>query len=117
VFVFTSMPLPPSAVRTQGADSNDTNLAGEPTDQAIGRWRGGVTAKVRAFTDGVVRLVSLLLPVGQARDNPVMEPLLETYRSQQDAKHAFTFLADKAYSHPSTMARLRVRGKARGYYE
>jgi len=110
VFVFTSMPLVPSAVRTQGADSNYPHLGGEPTDHAIGRSRGGVTTKVHALTDGLVRPVSLLLSVGQAGDNPVLEPLLETYRGQQNAKRGFTLLADKAYSHPSTRARLRARG-------
>ena len=69
-----------------------------------------MTTKVHALTDGLVRPVSLMLCAGQAGDNPVLEPLLETYRGQQNAKRGFTLLADKAYSHPSTRARLRARG-------
>jgi len=64
-----------------------------------------VTTKVHALTDGLVRPLSLMLSAGQAGDNPVLEPLLETYRGQQNAKRGFTLLADKAYSHPSTRAR------------
>lgn len=86
MFVFTSMPLVPSAVRTQGADSNYTHLAGEPTDHAIGRSRSGVMTKVHAVTEGFVRPVSVLLSVGQAGDNPMLEALLETYGGQQNAE-------------------------------
>ena len=47
----------------------------------------------------------MLRTAGQAGDNPALAPLLETYRVQ--SKEAFRLLGDKAYSHPSTRARLR----------
>lgn len=84
-------------------------LAGEPADHAIGRSRGGLTTKIHAFTDGLVRPVSLLLGPGQGGDNPQLEPLLDDYRHQKHSRTKFTLLADKAYSHPSTRARLRTK--------
>ncbi|TQO19820.1 transposase [Rhodoglobus vestalii] len=108
-FARTSMRLAPCAARTQRARSNYTKLENEPTDHAIGRSRGGLTTKVHALTDALVRPVSLLLTSGQAGDNPALEPLLDAYRIQENTKRGFTLLADKAYSHPSTRARLRKR--------
>lgn len=104
-----SMPLAPSAARTQGARSNYTKLGNEPPDHAIGRSRGGLTTKIHAFTDALVRPVALLLTAGQSGDNPQLEPLLDLHRSQQHHVGEFTLLADKAYSHPSTRVKLRQR--------
>jgi putative transposase len=94
---------PPLA--TQGADANYTGLAVEPADHALGRSRGGWTTKIHALTDQLCSPTTLLLTAGQAGDNPALAPLLETYRCQ--SKEAFRLLGDKAYSHPSTRARLR----------
>jgi transposase len=47
----------------------------------------------------------MLLTPGQAGDNPMLEPLLVAHR-QHDPRQ-FRLLADKAYSHDSTRARLR----------
>jgi transposase len=46
-----------------------------------------------------------LLSPGQAADNPMLWPLLERHRAESSAR--FRVLADKAYSHNSTRARLR----------
>lgn len=103
--------MPPArcAARTQGADSNYTKLGNEPADHAIGRSRGGLTTKVHALTDGLVRPVTLLLTAGQSGDNPQLEPLLDLRRDRGHNNRDFTVLADKAYSHPSTRDRLRRR--------
>lgn len=103
------MPLAPSAARTQGAPSNYKKLENEPLDHAIGRSRGGLTTKIHAFTDALVRPVALLLTAGQSGDNPQLEPPLDLYRGQQHFLTYVTVLADKAYSHPSTRAKLRRR--------
>jgi putative transposase len=49
--------------------------------------------------------VTLTLSAGQAGDNPMLWPLLHTYRHAH--RHRFRPLADKAYSHDSTRTRLR----------
>jgi transposase len=48
----------------------------------------------------------MLLTAGQAGDNPLLEPLLTAHRQQHRGR--FRLLADKAYSHDSTRARLRT---------
>lgn len=48
----------------------------------------------------------MLLSAGQAGDNPMLTPLLEAHRRQDNTR--FRLLADKAYSHPSTRAHLRA---------
>jgi putative transposase len=48
----------------------------------------------------------MLLSAGQAGDNPMLAPLLTTYRLYD--RTPIRLLADKAYSHPSTRARLRT---------
>lgn len=48
-----------------------------------------------------------MLSPGQAGDNPHLQPLIEAHRRGDSA--AFRLLADKAYSHPSTRARLREK--------
>ena len=89
--------------------SNYRKLENEPPDHAIGRSRGGLTTKIHAFTDALVRPVALVLTAGQSGDNPQLEPLLDLYRRQQHSLGDFTVLADKAYSHPSTRMKLRRR--------
>ena len=41
----------PASTTTQGAESNDKDLPGEPADHALGRSRGGWTTKIHALTD------------------------------------------------------------------
>jgi putative transposase len=47
----------------------------------------------------------MLLTAGQAGDNPMLAPLLGAHREHDRGR--FRLLADKAYSHESTRARLR----------
>ncbi len=94
-------------MRTQGARSNDKNLANEPADHALGRSRGGLSTKIHALTDTFCCPLTLLLSPGQAGDNPYLAPLLDAHRAHDTA--AFRLLADKAYSHPSTRKNLRER--------
>lgn len=87
-------------------------MENEPANHAIGRSRGGLTTKIHALTDALVRPVTLLLTAGQSGDNPQFEPLLDLRRLQHAEvyDHDLTLLADKAYSHPSTRNMLRRRG-------
>ena len=64
-----------------------------------------MTTKIHALSDQWCSPVLVLLSPGQAGDNPMLAPLIETYVSQDG--HRFRLLADKAYSHPSTRIRLR----------
>jgi putative transposase len=91
---------------TQGALSNHKKWPGEPADHALGRSRGGLSTKIHALTDASCAPVTLALTAGQAGDNPVLVPLL-TGHLTKTANRGFRLLADKAYSHDSTRARLR----------
>lgn len=109
------MSLTASALRaTQGAGSNykksARQLPGEPAHHALGRSRGGWTTKIHALTDQWCRPVTVLLTPGQAGDNPMLAPLLDSYRNDDvaTASGRFRLLADKAYSHPSTRKHLRA---------
>lgn len=89
----------------KGAGSSYKNLQHEPPDHAIGRSRGGLTTKIHALADGDCSPVTLQLSAGQAGDNPMLWPLLEQHRTENTGP--IRVLADKAYSHNSTRARLR----------
>jgi transposase len=57
-------------------------------------------------------LVAIQLTAGQDGDNPQLFPLVDDYTATctgRDTTKDFRLLADKAYSHPSTRAGLRVR--------
>jgi putative transposase len=105
--LISTRPVPASTSPrpAQGARSNYRNLPGEPADHALGRSRGGWTTKIHAVTDHCCSPLTMLLTPGQAGDNPMLEPLLVAHR-QHDPRQ-FRLLADKAYSHDSTRARLR----------
>lgn len=100
------MLLVAGSMNSRGAQSNDKKLAGEPENHAIGRSRGGLTTKIHALTDQSCTPVTMLLSPGHSGDNPMLEPLIKAHRNH-DRRH-FRLLADKAYSHPSTRARLRA---------
>lgn len=94
---------PPRAAR--GAGPND-KIPG-PGDHGIGRSRGGLTTKVHALAGAGIHPVALLLPAGQAGDNPRLVPLLDALaRAGYRPAH---LLADKAYSHPPARRELRRR--------
>lgn len=97
------MPYPP---RTQGAESNHKNLREEPADHALGRSRGGWTTKIHALTDALCAPVTVLLSPGQDGDNPMLAPLLRDHLGAH-RQQGLRLLGDKAYSHPSTRARVR----------
>lgn len=107
-----SVPIntPPALARarraTQGAQSNYKFSPDEPDDHAIGRSRGGLTTKIHALTDIECSPVTVLLGAGQGGDNPMLAPLLKAHHEQ--TSEPFRLLADKAYSHPSTRAKLRA---------
>jgi putative transposase len=90
---------------TQGDLANYKKYPDEPDDHAIGRSRGGLTTKIHALAEQMCSPVTVALSAGQAGDNPMLWPLLAARRSTSDTK--FRLLADKAYSHDSTRARLR----------
>jgi transposase len=100
---------------TQGDPSNYTFLLSEPDDHALGRSRGGWSAKTHLSVDSLGRPLSVRLSPGQAGDNPQLLPLLDDIavpsRSGAAAarKRPDTVIADKAYSHPSTREALRRR--------
>lgn len=92
-------------VATQGDLSNYNKHPDEPDDHAIGRSRGGLTTKIHALADQRCSPVTMALSPGQAGDNPMLWPLLAAQIRSGGPK--FRLLADKAYSHDSTRARLR----------
>lgn len=79
----------------------------------MGRSRGGLTTKIHAVIDHMMRPVELILTAGQAGDNPQLMPLLDRYKTTRKAaglpSTGLHLLADKAYSHPSTRRALRQR--------
>ncbi len=101
------MPLVPARVGTQGDLSNYKKYPDEPDDHAIGRSRGGLTTKIHALADQRCSPVVMTLSAGQAGDNPMLWPLLELLADADVG--TFRLLADKAYSHDSTRARLRQK--------
>jgi transposase len=48
--------------KTQGAQSNDKKMDNEPPDHAIGLSCGGLTTKIHALTDALVRPVTISQP-------------------------------------------------------
>lgn len=64
-----------------------------------------MTTKIHALADQRCSPVVLTLSAGQAGDNPLLWPLLDSLADTEI--HRFRLLADKAYSHDSTRARLR----------
>lgn len=101
-FINTVPALAP--VATQGDPSNYNKHPDEPDDHAIGRSRGGLTTKIHALADQRCSPVTVALSPGQAGDNPMLWPLLAQISA---GGPKFRLLADKAYSHDSTRARLR----------
>ena len=69
--------------RTQGARPNAKRSQlwrDEPDDHAIGRSRGGLTAKTRALVDGAGRPLALIVSPGEAGDSPALLHLLAEFR-------------------------------------
>lgn len=98
--------------RSKGARSN-YKIPAEPDGHGLGRSRGGLTTKIHALIDHVLRPVGFILTAGHSGDNPQLIPLIDDYRAQ--LRHLgqpgvrLHLLADKAYTHPSTRRALRAR--------
>ncbi|WP_443043457.1 IS5 family transposase [Streptomyces sp. GF20] len=88
--------------------------ADEPTDHAIGRSRGGLTAKIHLAADGNCRPLAFVLTAGQAGDAPafteVMARLRVPRRVGRPRIRPDMVLADKAYSSRAIREHLRRRG-------
>lgn len=87
-------------------------MAGEPTDHALGRSRGGWTTKVHAAVDQRCGVLSLVTTAGQVADCPMMVPVLEAIRVARPGPgrprtRPQRVLADKAYSSRANRAWLR----------
>lgn len=100
------------AAGSKGAPSNYKNPV-EPNDHGLGRSRGGLTSKIHALVDHLLRPVELAMTAGQAGDNPQLIPLVDAYRGQLRRQGQvgvrLHLLADKAYTHASTRRALRTR--------
>jgi transposase len=87
----------------------------EPDDHALGRSRGGLSAKVHLASDGHARPLALRVTAGQAGDAPAFETVMASIgvprsgpgrpRTRPDA-----VLADRAYSSRAIRSHLRRRG-------
>jgi hypothetical protein len=74
-----------AARHTSTADQTDDDCRpkpgfGEPADHAIGRFRGGLTTKVHALSDGAGRLLVVLLTAGSVHGSPMFAQLLAALR-------------------------------------
>nr|WP_258311204.1 IS5 family transposase [Streptomyces sp. NWU49] len=89
----------------------------EQDDHALGRSRGGLTAKVHLARDGRGRPLAVLLSPGQRNDSPVRSPLAERIRVPRIGHgrprcRPDHLIADRAYSSQGFRAYLRRRGIA-----
>ena len=84
--------------------------------EALGRSRGGLSAKIHLAVDGRGRPLAVLISGGQAGDNPFLLPVLDAIAvggtGGRPRKRPDLLLADKGYAHDSTRAALRRRGIA-----
>ncbi|MFF0561990.1 IS5 family transposase [Streptomyces sp. NPDC004266] len=86
----------------------------EPADHAIGRSRGGLTAKIHLAADGRCRPLLFVLTAGLAGDAPVFTDVMGRLRVPRRRGRPRTrpdvLLADKAYSSRAIREHLRKRG-------
>ena len=75
----------------------------ETQSQAIGHWRGGVSAKIRASCDTPGNLVRFVLMPGQRHDSKGVEELIRNPKFG-------ALLADKAFDVQWLMERLQAQG-------
>jgi len=89
-----------------------------PTDEALGRGRGGFSTKVHLACDGRGRPLSVLVTAGQRNEAPELGALLldgiRVARPEgnpgRPRKRPHRLLADRGYAHDSCRALLRRRG-------
>ena len=92
-------------------------MVAEPGDHAIGRSRGGLTTKVHALTDGLGRVLVVLLTGGNAHDTTMFAPLMAALRvvragPGRPRTRPDYVVADKGYSSRANRQLLRQRGIA-----
>ncbi|WP_425411417.1 IS5 family transposase [Longispora albida] len=89
-------------------------LAGEPTDHALGRSRGGLSTKIHLAADGSCRPLCFVLTAGQANDAPAFETVMAAIRvprpTGRPRVRPTVVMADKAYSSRAIRRHLRRRG-------
>ncbi|MFD8795276.1 IS5 family transposase [Streptomyces vinaceus] len=87
--------------------------AGEPSDHALGRSRGGLTTKIHLAADSSCRPLAFVLTPGQAGDAPaftqVMAAIRVARRKGRPRTRPVVVLADKAYSSRAIREHLRRR--------
>jgi transposase len=88
-----------------------------PSDEALGRARGGFSTKVHLSCDGRGRPLSVLVTAGQRNEAPLLGELLDGIRVARPAGRAgrplsrpARLLADRGYAHDSCRSLLRRRG-------
>src|SRR5919205_865384 len=93
-----------------------TPPAGEPTDHALGRSRGGLSTKVHLASEAGRKTPATTLTAGQAADSPQLVPVLNRIRVPRRSgpgrprSRPDRVLGDKAYSSRANRIHLRRRG-------
>ena len=87
----------------------------EPADHALGRSRGGFTAKIHLACEQGRKPLTLLITAGQRADSPQMVTVLESIRVARPGRgrprtRPERVLADKAYSSRANRSYLRKHG-------
>ena len=99
---------------TGGARSNYKKFRTEPPDHAIGRSRGGLTAKNHLVCDGKGRALAFVLTPGQAADTSMLINTVNEIRvAGRTGRPRFRpdrLLADKGYPSKANRAWLREHG-------
>lgn len=90
-------------------------VAGEPSDHALGRSRGGWTTKIHLAADTALTVLSLKLTAGQRADSPHLPGVLDAISVPRPGPgrprtRPLRVLADKGYPSRSNRAYLRRRG-------
>lgn len=99
---------------TQGAGSNDTQAAGKPGREALGRSRGGLTTKIHLAADTRCRPISRATTGGQRHDSLAFGAVMARIRigrrgHGRPRTRPGRVLADKAYSSRAIRSHLRRR--------
>jgi transposase len=87
----------------------------EPSDQGLGRSRGGLTSKVHLAVEQGQKPLSVVITAGQRGDSPQFEPVLEAIRVPRPGrgrprKRPDRVRADRAYDSRRNRSYLRRRG-------
>ncbi|MGW1649365.1 IS5 family transposase [Streptomyces eurythermus] len=87
--------------------------AGEPSDHALGRSRGGLTTKIHFAADGRCRPLAFVVTPGQAGDAPAFTQVMAAIRvarpKGRPRVRPMVVLGDKAYSSRAIREHLRKR--------